>query len=488
MKIPIVCLIALLSVGPALMLTAIPARAGDDDWARLNALNFRPTVSARRADAPAPAAMGNTDKVEALQKTLTSGRGPASFSKECREFAASLPADFDYGLIQVPKDWSAPNGERLEVFYYGRFHVGDKTPVALVNGGPGGESWSMYKKLQGKTGVLSGMPFVFFDQRGNGCSSPYPSVSMDGAINAAGFYSSASIVRDMEAIRKAIYGERTRWKVFGQSFGSAVVHRYAMLAPEGLTVGYAQGFALMNDWRDYRRVFREYGIEFQRRYFERFPGDRDCLHRELDRIVARDCPDASDDAARLACAGPYVDKLDASFRNPGDWPKTHAGLAAFCAAPPSSRPGAESAKEKRLDARDIAIHTIVTQEYLPPGFDPADPFACQAALERLSGGHDWRDLAFFQGCSRNESALLELYRRNRPRTSSYLSLAEFKESLQAHRDVRFRLYSGEIDPYSPPPYYEDEARELAGRISYQMIPGGGHYNWEPIIEDIKKDP
>ncbi|NNN05076.1 MAG: alpha/beta fold hydrolase [Elusimicrobia bacterium] len=476
-----------LSLFIVLLFVAASARAGDEDWARLGELNLHPSALASRVDsgAPAPAAKGNAEKIGALQKELASGRGPASFSKECREFVASLPADFDYGLLRVPKDWSIPDGERLEIFYYGRFHVGNKAPVALVNGGPGFPSWGMYKNRLGGD-ALAGMPFVFFDQRGNGCSSPYPSVSMEGATDAAGFYSSASIVRDMEAIRKTIYGESVRWKVFGQSFGSTVVHRYVMLAPEGLDVGYAMGYALMSDWRDYRRVNIEYGLELQRRYFERFPEDRDCLHQTLDMLVARDCPGASTDAARMDCSGPYAGKLDASFGNPNDWPKTHENIAAFCAAPPA-RPATESPKEKRLDARDIAIHTIVTQEYLPLGFDPADPFACRAAWDRLSGRNDWHDLTFFQGCDHHDGEELELYRRNRTRASSYLSLAGFKDALQTHPDVRFRLYSGEIDPYSPPPYYADESRELAGRISYQMIPGGGHFDWGPIIEDIKSD-
>lgn len=468
----------------ALLLLCGRARADEGDWARVDGLSLRSASVASPAGVPVE--RGAPAKVGLLQVALAVGKGPTFLSKACAQFISTLPPDLDYGLIQVPKDASASGGERLNIFYYGRFYVQGKTPIILVNGGPGSSSWNMYRTRTKEASALVGLPFVFFDQRGNGCSSPYPAASAYGA--ADGSYSSTAIVRDMEAIRREVYGAGTRWKVFGQSFGSVVVHRYALLAPEGLAAGYAHGFALKSDWRDYRRVHREYEIEFQRRYFERHPEDRDCLRSTWERLVARDCPGAASSRERLACVKPYADGIDVGFRDPGQWAKTHEGIAAFCSAAPARPETAPKRTEKPLDDQSAAIHTIVVQEYLPPGYDPADPFACQAAFESLVGRLDWHDLIFFQSCDRNQGAQLEHYRRNSARAASYLSLADFKRALNSRGDFRFRLYSGELDPYSPPPYFEDEARELEGRISYRMIRGGGHFDWEPIFADIKADP
>src|ERR1700758_1705423 len=47
-----------------------------------------------------------------------------STADECRQFIASLPPNFTHGTIEVPEDPSQPGGEKVQVFYYGRFITG----------------------------------------------------------------------------------------------------------------------------------------------------------------------------------------------------------------------------------------------------------------------------------------------------------------------------------------------------------------------------
>src|SRR5262249_36284079 len=94
-----------------------------------------------------------------------------------------------------------------------------------------------------------------------------------------------SIVRDAEVVRGELGVDR--WSALGQSFGGFCVTSYLSLAPEGLREAFLTGglpplgrpvddvYALT-----YRRI-----LERNRRYYERYPEDRERvldLHRRLE--------------------------------------------------------------------------------------------------------------------------------------------------------------------------------------------------------------
>lgn len=426
---------------PLLLLAALAAA---EDWsAPVEALRLRPAVSGK-APAAAPALSG-----------------------ECRAFIAGLPPGFGHGFVQ--------GRGGVPVFYYGRFDGGG-APVAFVNGGPGADSRRIFKRFA----ELVPPPFVFFDQRGTGCSGSFESAPADQ-------FSSESIVRDMELIRKTLFGGR-RWKVFGQSFGSLVVHRYVQTAPEGLAAGYAHGFGLMADPGGYREASKLYAAAAARRYYEAHPDDR----ARVAALLRRSCPGLAGEAA-AACGARVLPDWGSRMIDPADWPKLREELARSepraAEEPQAAREEPEAPAGKPLSARETAIHTIVRQEYLPPSYDPADPFSCRRGRRALAARHPPEEAALFWSCDEYTGAKKELYARNVGLPVSYLSLAEFKRALEASPWVKFYLYSGEHDPYSPPPYFEDEARELKGRITYRLLPGGGHFdhNRKEVLEDLARE-
>lgn len=91
-----------------------------------------------------------------------------------------------------------------------------------------------------------------------------------------------AIVRDAEAVRKELIGDRT-WTALGQSFGGFCVARYLSAAPEGLDAAILTG-GLPPLGRSADEVYRATAravIAKNRRYYERYPEDRGRVRRIL---------------------------------------------------------------------------------------------------------------------------------------------------------------------------------------------------------------
>lgn len=103
--------------------------------------------------------------------------GPDSVA--CKNFIASLPSDYMSGFVEAPEDPNDKSSPSLQIFYYGKIFSG-VTPVAFFNGGPTSSSWGSYgvlSKAQKSNADYAKVPFIFIDQRGTGCSTPYPAVN-----------------------------------------------------------------------------------------------------------------------------------------------------------------------------------------------------------------------------------------------------------------------------------------------------------------------
>ena len=99
-----------------------------------------------------------------------------------------------------------------------------------------------------------------------------------------------AIVRDAEWIRRELGVER--WSVLGQSFGGFCVTTYLSLAPEGLREAFVTGGLppLGRPADDVYRATYERVLERNRRYYERYPGDRERVLELRRRLDAEDVP------------------------------------------------------------------------------------------------------------------------------------------------------------------------------------------------------
>src|SRR5205085_324026 len=137
------------------------------------------------------------------------------------------------------------------------------------------------------------VPFVFIDQRGTGCSDPYPQGHTPDVLARLAHYGSAEIVADAEAIRVSLIGGAP-WKIFGQSYGAYIVHRYVALASDSVVSASAHGDAIMND--PLRRYTAR--IESQHkvldRYLADYPDDLPLIQTLRTRLTPEVCYRSSD--------------------------------------------------------------------------------------------------------------------------------------------------------------------------------------------------
>jgi pimeloyl-ACP methyl ester carboxylesterase len=204
-----------------------------------------------------------------------------------------------YGLVlvehefAVPLDHARPDGERITVFARevadpdGR----DRPLLVYLQGGPGFEAPRPTRHPSSPGWLdraLQDFRVLMLDQRGTGRSTPIgalPGLTPADQAQRLTHFRADSIVRDAEWIRRELGVER--WSVLGQSFGGMCTTTYLSLAPEGLREAFiAGGLPPLGPRIDdvYRATYARI-LERNRRYYERYPGDRERV-RELHRHLA----------------------------------------------------------------------------------------------------------------------------------------------------------------------------------------------------------
>lgn len=167
--------------------------------------------------------------------------------KRCQDFKAQLAVNkqIQQKQLQVSK-FHKSGAEKITLFYWIRPALAnDKSyaPLLLIHGGPGSNSakYSTWKS------ILDKYPgdVVSLDLRGEGCSNFF-NYDLD-YLEYKSFSSNLLIVEDLEALRKELYGPSTQWRVFGQSRGSMIAHRYFELYPDAFESLSVHGFAMQSD-------------------------------------------------------------------------------------------------------------------------------------------------------------------------------------------------------------------------------------------------
>jgi pimeloyl-ACP methyl ester carboxylesterase len=204
--------------------------------------------------------------------------------------------------VAVPLDHARPDGEQITVFARevaepdGR----DKPFLVFLQGGPGFEAprpTGFPRVPAWLDRALRDYRVLMLDQRGTGRSTPVgvpPGPPHEQAEYLANFRAD-SIVRDCEAVRAAL--DSPPWSVLGQSFGGMCTMTYLSFAPDGLREAFFTGGVPVLG----PRIDDVYGttyplmLERCRRYYERFPGDRERMRRLVARLDAEDVRDFAGD-------------------------------------------------------------------------------------------------------------------------------------------------------------------------------------------------
>jgi pimeloyl-ACP methyl ester carboxylesterase len=198
--------------------------------------------------------------------------------------------------LEVPLDHADPGGPTITVFArevadpLGR----DKPFLVFLQGGPGHEAPRPTRHPTSSGWLeraLVDFRVLMLDQRGTGRSTPVgdlPGMSPTEQAASLTHFRADAIVRDAEALRAHLGVDR--WSVLGQSFGGFCVLTYLSLAPEGLTEAlFTGGVPPIGRPADdvYARTYARM-LERNRRYYARYPGDR---QRVLDLVRRLDDED-----------------------------------------------------------------------------------------------------------------------------------------------------------------------------------------------------
>jgi pimeloyl-ACP methyl ester carboxylesterase len=186
--------------------------------------------------------------------------------------------------LQVPLDHAQPDGEQITLFARevaepeGR----EKPFIVFLQGGPGHEAPRPTGNPRGPgflDPLLRDFRVLMLDQRGTGRSTP---VRGNEPLDYLIHFRADSIVRDAERLREALGSPP--WSVLGQSYGGLCILTYLSLAPEGLRealiTGGVPGIGVPVD--EVYKATWERAIERNRRYYARYPEDRERVLRLVD--------------------------------------------------------------------------------------------------------------------------------------------------------------------------------------------------------------
>ncbi len=402
-------------------------------------------------------------------------------TQDCTDFKNEIPAFFIRGSIEVPENWDQPHGQKISVFYYGQTHIKHKseTPVVFFNGGPSQSSHIPFGQFQ--TNAKSSLvPIIYIDQRGTGCSSPYPDTQDKDFLSRMQNYGSRSIVKDAEALRSHLLGQQKKWKVFGQSYGGFIAHRYLEIAPEGIAVIYAHGNSLMADWR----LFYKYRLLSQKRitenYFAKAPKDRDLIINLKKQIPDTQC---FENTSIKICGAAVIDATVLLLGFPSSWADLHGSLKSL------------------LNSDGVIIQNRLknfVQNFIFNAFsyNPVplaliaklelnsndDSDQCSEAIKQLKADGENPDSWLLNECrltqsiqylqtTDDDSLLIEKFKIKDP-----ISLKTIEQNLTTYKNIQFYLYSGELDAYVPKETFNSEANQLKHlkNFHYKNFETSGH--------------
>jgi pimeloyl-ACP methyl ester carboxylesterase len=198
--------------------------------------------------------------------------------------------------FQVPLDHAAGVSGSQSITVFAREVADpdglDKPYLVFFQGGPGLEAPRPTRHPSSSGWLeraLRDYRVLMLDQRGTGRSTPVGDLPGSTSQEQADYlvhFRADSIVRDAEWIRQALGVER--WSILGQSFGGFCAMTYLSQAPDGLTAAFLTGGVppLGLDVDEIYATTFGLMLERNRRYYQRYPADRERVLRLHERIAA----------------------------------------------------------------------------------------------------------------------------------------------------------------------------------------------------------
>ena len=424
------------------------------------------------------------------------------YDDNCEQFAASLDTTkYEFAWIESPENPLDANSPQLKIFYIKPRKMTDNV-VAFYNGGPGSsvhgsfgllESYLNHKNLQDK------ISFVYIDQRGNGCSSGYPiesySTSPEKTIRRLTWYGSSGIVYDSEVIRKKIIGNKP-WKVFGQSYGAYIVHRYISLFPKSLSGAYAHANAISDDPLD-RFTYRiESQIRMSEEYFKANPEDKDAYITLKKFLTAnKDYCVETPIHKQSYCGLEIAEYLNNNLGFKDSWSYLHFLLSKWVQNGLVIREEIQNEMnangDEPTDSRAIAFSVI---GYFDRNIAGGSKQNCTTVLTRLATqGVPETNLSIHECLAAIQMGYSNNTREKIAQALGYqqdlMSYQKLRENIQLMPSKSFYLYSGALDTFVPAKTFTKELSIINDLVNYTNFPESGHdgfYSEDQVWQDLLK--
>ncbi len=431
---------------------------------------------------------------------------PSEADTECKSFVKSIELTHNYGWLQVPE--IPGSATIISVFYYFNKKASLNNPVIFFNGGPGSSSHRIFSSLEKTKDEYDqlnkkDLDFIFMDQRGVGCSSHFPMGMNSEIIEKLKWYGSAGIVNDAEKLRQYLIGDK-KWKVFGQSYGGLVVHRYIELFPESILGAFAHGFAIGQSDFDasYARISSK--IKVLESYYLQYPDDQNRL-AILNNYLSDKTKCFNKDNYSLCgfeILYPFIERIGFRF----GWNELHYELVNLVSSNKIdeiklkdfvARINSQASYHNNVKIQDsyflqhsaaISFIGLYDSNNLTYDFDK-----CLAVYKKIEKelqilvGDTLLDecKAPFQFHFKEQITPL-LLKRIDIVDSNFVQLSQVKKNL-INYNIPFFLYSGELDGFIPTALFKKEVEELGSSVHYTNFLNSGHEGFmtEPrVLKDL----
>lgn len=412
----------------------------------------------------------------------------------CEQFRATIPTNWFQDTIEVPENPAEPLGTKIKVFYYGLIKPGT-VPTIFYNGGPGSDSHSSASDLNDRDEFFDPdgkISFIYMDQRGTGCSDFYPQGSSQATLDRLRYYGSRGIVSDSEYLRQKLIGDRP-WIAFGQSFGALVSHRYVVMAPQFLKAALAHGNAIDSNGNDRIEQRIASQVRVMNDYLTEYPADRQLLQTMKTALTPKTCF-TSQDKSQTLCGYQILEVIAEDLLGFTDyWLTLHDWIGLMATSKGLNNEGITRflatfafGEGNPLDSERWADLVI---GWVDRDVPPFDTYHCQMIQKDLLAQGVDLSQSLSNECMYAlqvpDSKVIDtsLVVQNLPR--DLLTVGELYDSLKAHPELSFFLYSGEQDPYVPVANFKEEVSQISGlsNVHYTDFAGTGHdgYETEPQV-------
>jgi pimeloyl-ACP methyl ester carboxylesterase len=423
---------------------------------------------------------------------------PIQLTQECMDHIAQVKQKSDYQYAWV-KSYEVPNNLNstpIYIFTYFRIRAGQR-PIALYNGGPMESSHSMFLYISSLPGLDHS--YVFLDQRGTGCSSPFPYKTPEKVYDY-GYWGTEGIVFDSERIRSALNIQK--WDIWGQSYGAFIVQRYLEKYPESIrrAGGHGGGFVALPKSHASKTPLLDMRYENQYKlwieYFKRYPESKEAILTILQN-PNRCLLDAKNEInfVKETFLELFVKNNDWGFTK--KWEVMNE-MAIFFASGKRQLPIADCLAERRAKRRSLAkadqsksmqkvdlnmVGYILGLERRNEDSRLVNSRKFQALAARELGDMAFSELTESAGgyeqcfyCRNYPDYVREFSRATGIKA---ISTERIRLNLEKFSSIEYTLWSGEFDPFLPRPILKRSAQQIGPRVNYVEIQGSGHDPYTP---------